>query len=122
MTPTTVVPQTQTTASQPSQPPPPQQQSDQGSVPTSTGDAISKGMGSVFGSFGKKKKQHDQNAADSSNSAQQSGSTTGALMEMQIEVTQYSNSSVDRGLFDIPAGYTQVQQDPNQLFGAPRRQ
>jgi len=42
-------------------------------------------------------------------------------MEMQIEVTQYSNGSVDGGLFDIPAGYTQVQQDPNQVFGGPRQ-
>jgi hypothetical protein len=117
----TGVPQNQTTASQPSQPPPPQQSDDRGSVPTSTGDAISKGMGSVFGSFGKKKKQHDQDAAASSNSAQQSGSASGALMEMQIEVTQYSNGSVDGGLFDIPAGYTQVQEDPNQVFGGSRQ-
>ena len=116
----TAVPQNQTSASQPSQTPPPQQSDDQGSVPTSTGSAISKGMGSVFGSFGKKKK-HDQDAADSSNSAQQSGSATGALMEMQIKVTQYSNGSVDGGLFDIPAGYTQVQQDPNPVFGGPRQ-
>jgi hypothetical protein len=118
----TAVPQNQTTASQPSQPPPPQQSDDRGSVPTSTGDAISKGVSSVFSGFGKKKKQHDQDTADSSNSAQQSGSASGALMEMQIEVTQYSNSSVDGGLFDIPVGYTQVQQDPNQLFGGPPRQ
>jgi hypothetical protein len=122
----TAVPQNQTAASQPSQPPPQQQSDDRGSVPTSTGDAISKGMGSVFGSFGKKKKQHDQDAQSQaggpSDSAQQSGSASGALMEMQIEVTQYSSSSVDRGLFDIPAGYTQVQQDPNQPFGGPRRQ
>jgi hypothetical protein len=79
----------------------------------------------VFGGFGKKKKQRDQDAqaqsADSSGSSQQPASASGALMEMQTEVTQYSNTSVDKDLFEIPAGYTQVQQDPNQVFGGTRK-
>ena len=121
----TGVPQDRAANSQPGQPPPPQKPDDQGSTPTSTRDAISKGIGGVFGSFGKKKKQRDQDAqaqsADSSGSSQQPASASGALMEMQTEVTQYSNTSVDKDLFEIPAGYTQVQQDPNQVFGGTRK-
>jgi hypothetical protein len=118
----TGVPQNQAATSQP--PPPPPQSDDSGSVPTSTRDAINKSMGSVFRGFGKKKKQPDQNAqADgSSASPPQPATESGALMEMQTEVTQYSSGSVDKELFDIPAGYTQVQQDPNQAFPGSRKQ
>lgn len=112
----------QASKTQPAQPPPQQQTEDQGSVPTSTRDAISKGMGSVFGGFGRKKKKADQDAqTQPSSSPQQSGTASASLMEMQIEVTEYSRAPLDRDLFDIPAGYTQVQQDPNQLFGGPRK-
>ncbi len=51
----TGVPQDQASTPAASQPPP-QQTDNQGSVPTSTKDAISKGMGSVFGGFGRKKR------------------------------------------------------------------
>ena len=113
----TGVPQDQAATSHPP-PPPPQQQTDDSGSPTSARDAINKKMGSVFRGFGKKKKQPDQDAqaADSSVSSQQPASASGALMEMQTEVTQYSNGSIDKELFDIPAGYSQVEQDPNQVF------
>jgi hypothetical protein len=121
----TGVPANQTSNSHPSPPPPQPQTDDQASAPTSARDALNKGIGSVFGGFGKKKKR-DQDAAaqpsGSSGSSQQTASANAALMEMQIAVTQYSNSSVDKDLFGIPPGYTQVQQDPNQLFGVPRKQ
>ena len=38
-------------------------------------------------------------------------------MDMQTEVTSYSNNSLDKSLFEIPAGFTQVQRDPNEMMG-----
>jgi hypothetical protein len=32
-------------------------------------------------------------------------------------VSSFSDSSLDVSLFDIPAGYTQLQEDPSQVFG-----
>jgi hypothetical protein len=75
-----------------------------------------------LGGFGKKKKT-DQPAAsqpaatDSSQQASAPASATapagtpGSLMEMTIEVTSFSSSALDKSLFDVPAGYTQVQPD-----------
>jgi hypothetical protein len=104
-------------------PPPQHQADDSGSVPTSARDAISKGFGGMLGGFGKKKKQKDAPAetADAP-SSDQSASASGALMEMRTEVTQYSRDSLDKQLFEIPAGYTQVQADPDQPFGGTRKQ
>ena len=77
------------------QPPPQQQTDDQGSVPTSTRDAIGKGMGSVFGGFGRKKKKADQDAqTQPSSSPQQSGTASASLMEMQIEVTRILEGAI----------------------------
>ncbi|MGH9513543.1 MAG: hypothetical protein ACRD2U_15545 [Terriglobales bacterium] len=114
------VPQDQTAAS-PQAPPP---SDDQASVPTSARDAIGKGIGGVFGGFGRKKKKQNQDAqAQPDSTSPQSASASGSLMEMQVEVTQYSTKPLEKDLFDIPTGYTQVQQDPNQVFGgAPPRQ
>ncbi len=123
----TGVPQNQTATSGGSQPAPAQPAStDQTSVPTSTRDAIGKGIGGMFGGFGKKKKQQQQQDQDAQTSTTDASGATvtqsGSLMEMQVEVTQYSNGSIDKDLFEIPAGYTQVQQDPNQMFGGARKQ
>ncbi|MGH9529915.1 MAG: hypothetical protein ACRD2S_08375 [Terriglobales bacterium] len=115
----------QNTSATTQQPPPPPPSDDQASVPTSARDAISKGFGGAFGGFRKKKKKQDQDQdaqAPPSDGSQQPTSASASLMEMQIEVTGYSTSPVDRDLFDIPAGYSQVQQDPNQVFGGARKQ
>lgn len=99
-----------------SAPPPPAQQQE----PTSAKDAITQSIAGHFGlgGFGKKKKKpEDQPASTDSSQANASGSgaapagTPGALMEMTIEVTSFSNDALDKGLFDVPAGYTQVQPD-----------
>jgi len=119
----TGVPQNDSSTPAATQPPPQPPPDDQSSAPTSTRDAISKGMGSVFGGFGRKKKKADQDAqTQPSGSPQPSGTASASLMEMQIEVTEYSRTPIDKDLFDIPAGYTQVQQDPNQVFGGPHKQ
>ena len=111
-------------AAPPAQAPPPAQTQE----PTSAKDAITQGIAGHFGlgGFGKKKKKtEDQPAGDSSQTASAAGSTAtpapatsapaatpGSLMEMTIEVTSYSDDTLDKGLFDVPAGYTQVQPDP----------
>lgn len=93
------------------QPAPAQQTSDSSSsVPTNTKDAISKGLGNMLGGFGKKKKQQDQQAADAG-SAQPS--SPNSLMDTTTQVTAYSSDSLDKSLFDIPAGYVLVQSNPD---------
>ncbi len=93
-----------------------QTQQSQSSTPSSPEGAIVKGLGGMFGGFGHKKKKQEQ-AQESSGGGQTAGepaappSTPGALMEMTVRVTSYSNDSLDSGLFEVPAGYTQVQSD-----------
>jgi hypothetical protein len=41
-----------------------------------------------------------------------------SMMDMTVEVTPYSNDSLDKSLFEISSSYTQVQQDPDAMFGA----
>ena len=85
------------------------------SMPTSMGDAMAKGLG---GLFSKKKKQAD--AADQQSSSQNSPppSTPGSLIEMTIEVNSFSDASLDSSLFEVPAGYTRVTENPEQIIGA----
>ena len=55
--------------------------------------------------FGRKKKQNQDHSNDSMH-PQDRLSNSGSLMDMQTEVTSYSKqSSLDTGLFEIPAGY-----------------
>jgi hypothetical protein len=71
-----------------------------------------KGLG---GLFGKKKKQDD--AADQNSKNPPPPSTPGSLIEMTIEVNSFSDGSLDSGLFDVPAGFTRVTENPDQLIG-----
>jgi hypothetical protein len=87
------------------------------STPTSPSDAMVKGLGSLFG---KKKKQQDYNAkAGTPAPPPNPNPDPNALMEMTTQVSSYSDSPLDASLFDIPAGYTQVQGDPNKMLLAP---
>ena len=91
------------------QTPPPQQQ--QSSTPTNPQDAIAKGIGGLF-----KKKQQ---SSDSSTKASGGDASLppppppmpGSMMDLTTQVTGYSQDSLDASLFDVPAGYTQVQAD-----------
>jgi hypothetical protein len=60
-----------------------------------SGNVVTRGLGGMFG--GKKKKQDDDTQA------------TGSLMDMTTEVTSITPGAVDAGLFEIPAGFKQVQ-------------
>jgi hypothetical protein len=82
------------------------------STPTSISGAMTKGLG---GLFSKKKKQDD--TADQNSPNPPPPSTPGSLMEMTIEVNSYSDSSLDSSLFDIPAGYSRITQNPDQIMG-----
>jgi len=82
------------------------------STPTNSREAITKSLG---GLFGKKKKQQQSDSNESSDSAatnsQQPPSTPGSMMDITTEVTSFAKDSLDATLFDVPAGYTQVQAD-----------
>jgi hypothetical protein len=102
------------------QAPPPQDSSqtqNQDSKPTSAREALGKSLG---GMFGHKKKQEDDSSNGAGNSSKPA-SDSGSLMDMQTEVTSYSSSSLDKGLFEIPAGFTQVQRDPDEMMGGGRK-
>jgi hypothetical protein len=97
-------------------PPQPQAQPQQEDQPTSAKEAIAQGIAGKFGlgGFGKKKKQEPppppppSNTQPQQNNPPAAAGTPGALMEMQVEVTSYSNSALDKSLFDVPAGYAQA--------------
>lgn len=106
----------QTSSSSSASSPPPS--SSDSSMPTSLGGAMTKGLG---GLFGKKKKQDD--AADQNSQNPPPPSTPGSLMEMTIEVNSFSDASLDSSLFDVPAGYTRVTQNPDQIMsGKPAKE
>ncbi len=72
---------------------------------------MTKGLG---GLFGKKKKQDD--AADQNGPPP---STPGSLIEMTIEVNSYSDAPLEASLFEVPAGYARVTENPDRFMGAP---
>jgi hypothetical protein len=73
---------------------------------------MTKGLG---GLFGKKKKQDD--AADQNSQNPPPPSTPGSLIEMTIEVNSYSDAPLDSSLFEVPAGYSRVTENPDQIMG-----
>jgi hypothetical protein len=83
-----------------------QPQSTSNTPPTSVGDAIGSALGGRFG-LGRKKKQ-DQSSNSSSNQ-QASNSSPGSLLEMTIELTNYSSAPADLSLFAVPGGFKQVE-------------
>jgi len=104
----------------PNAPPPQTSSSSDNSIPTSPSAAVMKGLGGLFG-----KKKQDNSAASSSQAGTMPpnpNSNPNALMEITTQVTTFTDSSLDGGLFDIPAGYTQVQEDPMLVFGGGRSQ
>jgi hypothetical protein len=88
------------------------------SVPTSSSDAVVKSLGSLFGN--KKKKQQDDNAkAGTPVPPPNPNPDPNALMEMTTQVSSFSDSPLDASLFEIPAGYAQVQANPDQMLLTP---
>ena len=88
------------------------------SVPTSGSDAVVKSLGSLFAN--KKKKQQDDNAkAGTPAPPPNPNPDPNALMEMTTQVSSFSDSPLDASLFEIPAGYAQVQANPDQMLATP---
>jgi len=88
------------------------------SVPTSGSDVVAKGLSSLFNK--RKQKQQDDNAkAGTPAPPPNPNPDPNALMEMTTQVSSFSDSPLDASLFDVPAGYTQVQADPNSMLLAP---
>jgi hypothetical protein len=121
--PLTTASQTSAQNQQPSNPPPAQSSnSSNNTTPNSPTSLAVKGLGSLFG-----KKKQDNSATQpnqgASSTSQASApppnpnSNPNALMEITTQVNSFSDSSLDDGLFDIPAGYTQVQEDAAQVYG-----
>ena len=98
-----------------------QQASSASSAPASPSDAVIKGIGGIFG---KKKKKDDVPATDPNLNSSASNpppppSVPGSLIEMTIEVTSFSDATLDASLFAVPADYTRVPSDPNNILGKP---
>jgi len=120
--------QNSTQDQQPANPPPSKSNtSSDNTIPTSPSAAVMKGFGSLFG----KKKQDNSSASANQGAAGSSqtsapppnpNSNSNALIEITTQVTSFSDSSLDGSLFDIPAGYTQLQEDPSLVFSGGRSQ
>jgi hypothetical protein len=85
--------------------------------PTSASDAVVKSLGGLFG----KKKQQQQEDKSSSQSGSNSAPPNpnpnpNALMEMTTQVNSFSDSTLDASLFEIPAGYVRIQENPDQII------
>lgn len=91
----------------------PPQPSQNTSVPTSASGAIGQGLSGIFGGLKKKKQEQQPQPADTSATPAQPG----ALLEMTIEVTSFSSDSLDSSWFEVPAGYTRVPRNPDEMFG-----
>jgi hypothetical protein len=96
---------------QPSNPPPSQSSAPPDNSPSGL---VVKGLG---GLFGKKKQQQDNSSNQAAAPPPNPNADPNAMMEMTTQVVSFSQSSLDGSLFDIPAGYMQVQEDPMQVFG-----
>jgi len=95
------------------------------SVPTSIGGALGGALGGRFGLGRKKKPQQDdsqQAAPQQQQQAQSQPAQAGgaaSLMEMTIEMSNFSSATVDGSKMDVPAGFAKVEEDP--LGGRSRR-
>ena len=96
-----------------------------GGAPTNPSEAVMKGLGGLFG----KKKKKDEAKPDSSGAPGSAASNPppppsvpGALMEMTIEVSAFSDAALDATLFAVPAEYKKVANDPNRVLGKPAKQ
>ncbi len=69
------------------------------------------GIPGGFGGLGRKKKQQteDAPAQQTQSAAPQSSDSSGSLMEMTTELTNFSSAPVDASRFEVPAGYKKVE-------------
>ena len=88
----------------------------------SLSDAIGGALGGRFGLGRKKKPQTDEaQPAASSQPQTQSSSGSASLMEMTIEMSNFSTSSVDGSKLEVPAGFSKVEDDATGQSGKRRK-
>lgn len=101
-------------AEQPQSQPEPQVEQEKPSV----GGALGRlgGRFGGFGGFGRKKKQQQEEQpqtetqpASSQPQQRGTGGSSGALMEIQTDMTGFSSASVDASKFEVPAGFKRVE-------------
>jgi hypothetical protein len=85
--------------------------------PTSVTGALGAALGGRLGGFGRHKKQappadSDTNTPPASGNTGNGGSNSASasLIEMTTEVLSYSSGPADASLFDVPSGFSQVQE------------
>jgi len=61
-----------------------------------------------FGGFGKKKKPAEDQPAQTSDAPAQSSDSSGSLIEMTTESSNFSTAPVDGSKFEVPAGFKKV--------------
>lgn len=105
--------------------PPPQNSSgpdSSESVPTSASGAVMKGLGGLFNK--KKQKQQDSsgNQPGTGSAPPPGSSNANSLVDMTVEVTSFSDASLEGSVFGMPEGYTRVQPNPDEMFGGKAKQ
>jgi hypothetical protein len=87
--------------------------------------ALTKGLGGLFARR-KQDKEKNQNANSGDPSQPppppNAEASDNDLIEITTQVTKFSDSSLDGGLFDIPSGYAQIQADPSMGLAGPPMQ
>lgn len=85
----------------------PAQSSDQ---PTSVGGALGGALAGRFG-LGRKKKTQTDDSQQTTGSQGQPANGSASLMEMTIEMSNFSSASVDGSKLEVPAGFSKVEED-----------
>jgi hypothetical protein len=80
---------------------------------SSASAALSNALNSHFG-LGRHKKQDDGSNQDANAGNGASGTRSGSLIEMTSTVTSFNSNAVDASVFEIPAGFKQVEEDLGQ--------
>jgi homoserine O-acetyltransferase/O-succinyltransferase len=73
----------------------------------------------LFGNKKKKQQQDDNAKAGTPAPPPNPNPDPNALMEMTTQVSSFSDSLLDASLLEIPAGYAQVQANPDQMLLTP---
>lgn len=79
--------------------------------PTSVSGALAGALGGRFGMGRKKKQEEPAEGSSNGGSNGQTTSASGSLMEMTTSVTGHSTSSVDAAVFEVPAGFSKIEED-----------
>jgi hypothetical protein len=101
--------------SQGTQQPPAQPSSASQSPATPSGQAM-KALGGMFGRFGHKKNQEQDQEQTNQQSAASAQTPSNSLIEITMRVVSYSSDPLDSSLFQVPAGYTQVPSNVDQML------